>query len=277
MPWTEKHTPTGLDGLPIHGLYYLDGDVLARSLILQHSAAENLSLNPDWLKNQKLPQIEFPSGLSFDLWESSADAEATVHLFGEMDVSYRSTRDEALAHAQRIAELIGYGVRPRGEALLDIWRAGEDERFTVTYDNENRRMVNVEQLIEPVERPVHPAHELLNETIARLLPPLYSNEHIGLEAMALVKYFTPDSSWTWYASEGSPVDENGYFDTDDKKVDYLLFGLVIGFEIEFGYFSLNELQPVRGALGLPVERDLYYEPKSLRELQDQHRRERGEM
>jgi hypothetical protein len=95
--------------------------------------------------------------------------------------------------------------------------------------------------------------------------------------MALVKYFTPDSSWTWYASEGSPVDENGYFDTDDKKVDYLLFGLVIGFEIEFGYFSLNELQPVRGALGLPVERDLYYEPKSLRELQDQHRRERGEM
>jgi hypothetical protein len=24
-----------------------------------------------------------------------------------------------------------------------------------------------------------------------------------------VKFFTPDSSWTWYATEGSPVDENG--------------------------------------------------------------------
>ena len=35
-----------------------------------------------------------------------------------------------------------------------------------------------------------------------------------------------------------------------------------------GYFSLKELQEVRGPFGLPIERDLYFEPKSLRELNE---------
>src|SRR6185503_8939316 len=118
--------------------------------------------------------------------------------------------------------------------------------------------------------------ELLDEETKSRLPPLYSNEEIGLKALAQVKYFTPDGDWTWYASEGSYVDENGYYDTDKEKVDYLFFGLVSGLEIELGYFSLSELTQVRGALGLPVERDLHYRPKPLGELQAQHRAERGE-
>jgi hypothetical protein len=60
------------------------------------------------------------------------------------------------------------------------------------------------------------------------------------------------------------------FDQDD-----IFFGLVSGFELEFGYFSLSELQSVKGPLGLPIERDLHFEPKSLRELRDQHKQERG--
>ena len=44
------------------------------------------------------------------------------------------------------------------------------------------------------------------------------------------------------------------------------FGLVSGSEVELGYFSLKELKEVKGPIGLPIERDLYYEPKSLREL-----------
>lgn len=35
----------------------------------------------------------------------------------------------------------------------------------------------------------------------------------------------------------------------------ILFGLVSGFEVELGYFSLSESEAVRGPLGLPVERD----------------------
>jgi Protein of unknown function (DUF2958) len=120
-----------------------------------------------------------------------------------------------------------------------------------------------------------PISNLLDDESRAKLPNLYSNEHLGVEALAQVKFFAPDGSWTWYASEGSPVDANGYFDTDKEKVDFLFFGLVIGFEIEYGYFSLSELAEVRGALGLPIERDLYFEPRPLGELEKQHRTERG--
>ena len=84
--------------------------------------------------------------------------------------------------------------------------------------------------------------------------------------MVVCKFFTPDAGWTWYAIEGSPVDEAGYYDTKKEKVDFLFFGLVSGIEVELGYFSLSELTSVRGAFGLPVERDLYFEPTRLSEV-----------
>lgn len=118
--------------------------------------------------------------------------------------------------------------------------------------------------------------DLLDDASRAKLPPLYSNEAVGLAALAPVKFFQPGGGWTWYASEGSLVDEDGYMDTDKEKVDFLFFGLVIGHEIEMGYFSLSELSEVRSRLGLPIERDLYYEPKTLSELQKLHRAERGE-
>src|SRR5581483_11520125 len=100
---------------------------------------------------------------------------------------------------------------------------------------------------------------LLDDESRSKLPELYTGEKSGLgeNALALVKFFLPGGGWTWYASEGSPVDEDGYYDTDKPKVDYIFFGLVVGLEIELGYFSLSELEEVRGSFGLPVERDLY--------------------
>jgi hypothetical protein len=35
------------------------------------------------------------------------------------------------------------------------------------------------------------------------------------------------------------------------------------------------MQEVRGPLGLPIERDMYYEPKTLKELMEMHNRDRG--
>ena len=116
---------------------------------------------------------------------------------------------------------------------------------------------------DPEDKPkiVPPTGEnLLDDESRDKLPPLYSGEEKGLDAMATVKFFTPDSSWTWYASE---------FDGED-----ILFGLVVGLEIELGYFSLKELQEVKGPMGLPIERDLHYKPKSLSLLRDQHQRGR---
>ena len=100
---------------------------------------------------------------------------------------------------------------------------------------------------------------LLPEDIKKELPALYANEELGLDALARVKFFTPDSNWTWYASE---------FDGEDT-----FFGLVIGFMAEFGYFTLSELEEARGPLGLPIERDEHFEPKPLRELRDHYKNE----
>ncbi|SRR5258706_217466 len=103
--------------------------------------------------------------------------------------------------------------------------------------------------------------QLLDQENRNKLPKLYANEEKGLEAEALVKFFTPDSNWTWYASE---------FDGED-----IFFGLVSGFEVELGYFSLSELEGVKGPMGLPIERDLHYKPETLSKLMEKHRKERG--
>jgi Protein of unknown function (DUF2958) len=115
-------------------------------------------------------------------------------------------------------------------------------------------------------------HQLLPQDIRDQMPPLYSGEALGLEALAIVKLFTPRSNWTWYASEGSPVDVDGYYDTDKEKVEFLMFGLVSGFEVEMGYFALAELETVRDRSGLPaVERDLYFKPDTLGKFMKLHR------
>ena len=111
------------------------------------------------------------------------------------------------------------------------------------------------------ERSVGESRQPLLDTDTRQrLPPLYSGEEKGLDMLVQAKFFTPDANWTWYASE---------FNGED-----IFFGLVIGLEIELGYFSLSELEEVRGPLGLPIERDLHFEPKTLRELREIHQRER---
>jgi len=102
--------------------------------------------------------------------------------------------------------------------------------------------------------------ELLTAALRQSLPPLGAGDADG-PAIARVKLFTTDSSWTWYASE---------FDGDDT-----LYGLVDGFELEYGYFSLSELEGVRGPLGLPIERDLSFTPLPLPDLYDELKRQRA--
>jgi len=41
-----------------------------------------------------------------------------------------------------------------------------------------------------------------------------------------------------------------------------------------GYVLFVELKSVKGPLGLQIERDLYFQSKTLKELMDKHRRER---
>lgn len=69
----------------------------------------------------------------------------------------------------------------------------------------------------------------------------------------LAKWFSPYSGWTWYAAE---------------HTSGVCFGYVEGFECEWGTFDLGEMEAVRGMGGsLPmVERDVHFEPTTLRQL-----------
>lgn len=88
--------------------------------------------------------------------------------------------------------------------------------------------------------------ELLPKEIEETLPPLYATENIAIKnKIVKVKFFSPDTNWTWYGVE---------FD----KLNRIFFGYVCGIAKEWGYFSLDELEEVKGPLGLHIERDLHF-------------------
>ncbi|MBI3782851.1 MAG: DUF2958 domain-containing protein [Deltaproteobacteria bacterium] len=97
---------------------------------------------------------------------------------------------------------------------------------------------------------------LVTDAIRASLPPLYATEN-DVDPLVHVKFFTPWSSWTWYGIE---------FDGED-----LFFGLVDGFECELGYFSLAELEQLRGPGGLTIERDRCFLPTLLSTVQQKCR------
>jgi len=103
--------------------------------------------------------------------------------------------------------------------------------------------------------------KLLTQEIRKNLPPLYAQENKGGKAVVYLRLFTPDSGWTWFLTEGSPIK-----DASGQEVDFHFFGLVDGHEKELGYVALSELESVRGPLGLPIERDLHWQPKTLEEI-----------
>lgn len=90
------------------------------------------------------------------------------------------------------------------------------------------------------------------------------------DPIVICKFFDPCGSWTWYATE---------FDGDDT-----FFGYVVGFEKEWGYFSLSELESVTKTIQfvmnthdnsfkavLPIERDLYFRECHFSEIPEYHR------
>ena len=103
--------------------------------------------------------------------------------------------------------------------------------------------------------------KLLPKEIREQLPPLYAQDGKGGKAIAYLKLFTPDSGWSWWITEGQPIlDEQG------REIDFECFALVQGHEKELGYVYLSELETVRGPMGLPIERDLWFKPKPLEEI-----------
>jgi hypothetical protein len=73
-----------------------------------------------------------------------------------------------------------------------------------------------------------------------------AGEH--LDPYPIVKLFTPDAGATWLLTELDPGEPDRAFGLCDLGLGCL----------ELGYVRITELASVRGRLGLPVERDLYF-------------------
>ncbi len=97
--------------------------------------------------------------------------------------------------------------------------------------------------------------KLMTQELRAKLPKLYAQENTP-DPLVYVKYFLPFSHWRWYAFE---------FDGNDT-----FFGWVYGDYPELGYFSLSELEGIKGRFGLGVERDLYFTPTPLSEIKKLH-------
>ncbi|EMI55082.1 DUF2958 domain-containing protein [Rhodopirellula sallentina] len=97
-----------------------------------------------------------------------------------------------------------------------------------------------------------PAHTLLTKGILAKLPTLGATSE-NRDPIVQVKWFTPDANWTWWVIEYDP----------ESRIAY---GLVRGLEQEFGTFALDEIEECRGALGLPVERDLHFDPQPVSQV-----------
>jgi len=95
--------------------------------------------------------------------------------------------------------------------------------------------------------------KLLTREVLKRLPKLGSqSEKKAEEVKIVVKFFDPTGSWSWYASEGEQRADG----------DWEFFGLVRGFEVEYGSFCLSELVHAKDGLtgmrALPIERDIHF-------------------
>lgn len=115
--------------------------------------------------------------------------------------------------------------------------------------------------------------KLLTKDLMEQIPPIYSQQGLGDEAIVQAKFFTPWTYWTWYVVEGEALLAGGEGTDDDwvplsavgaRAIDEVkFFGLVRGHEEELGYFVLSELEDLNGPWGLKVERDLYWDKRPL--------------
>ncbi len=99
-------------------------------------------------------------------------------------------------------------------------------------------------------------HKLMTKEIGETIPDLYANENVENtdDVMARAKLFCPYNGWHWYITEWNA--QTGE-----------CFGLVQGFEEEWGYFDLTELAQATVLGGVPaIERDLYWESQTIGEI-----------
>ena len=76
------------------------------------------------------------------------------------------------------------------------------------------------------------------------------------DPLVIAKFFNPTGAGTWYATEYNPQDKTffGYVSIFNDWND------------EWGYFSLTELESLKGPFGLGIERDIYFSPTPISKI-----------
>lgn len=84
---------------------------------------------------------------------------------------------------------------------------------------------------------------LIDKDLEQIIPPLYAQDS-NIEKTLYAKFHL--HNWNWYVMEYSPLQK-------------LCFGLVDGLELEYGYFTLDELESIG------VERDYSFKPIKIKD------------
>ena len=88
---------------------------------------------------------------------------------------------------------------------------------------------------------------LMTKELEKRFSKVGSQENVK-DPVIIAKFFNPQGAGTWYATEYDPKDE-------------MFFGYVSifgGWDDEWGYFSLEELESCKSTFGTVIERDLYW-------------------
>lgn len=97
--------------------------------------------------------------------------------------------------------------------------------------------------------------KLMTKALEKKMPKLYETEK-SEEKIAIVKFFNPCGAGTWYGIEYDPEERLFFGYVDLGNPDFA----------EYGYFSLDELESIKLPFGLKIERDLYFEPKNMKDI-----------
>ena len=97
--------------------------------------------------------------------------------------------------------------------------------------------------------------KMMTKEILNKIPAIGSTDGQGhlKDRICYVKFFNPCGSWSWFGIEYDPEER-------------MFFGWVDGDFPEWGYFSMDELQAYKGPLGIGIERDMWFTPKPMKEV-----------
>ena len=97
--------------------------------------------------------------------------------------------------------------------------------------------------------------KLLTKELLERFNKVGSQEEIK-DPLVIAKFFNPTGAGTWYATEYNP----------ESKIFFGYVSIFRDWNDEWGYFSLTELESLKGPFGLGIERDIYFTSKPFSQI-----------